>query len=606
MRLPSLQIALEGARSAVARFPLVIASALLAALAAILGIDSDDGRMWARWFVSASLGLPLFFALALFAERRTRRVAVGAWARLLGILGLGVFFFAWPRWSDPIALTRYFQLSIGFHLLAAFLPYAGLDEDSGFWQYNRALFLRFLTAGIYSAVLFVGLAIALAALDNLLGVSVEEESYFRLFAFIGLVFNTWFFTAGVPKDLGALQRVTDYPRGLRVFAQFVLVPLVVVYLTIVTAYIVRILVTRVWPSGWIGYLVSALAALGILALLLVHPERERSDQRWIEVYARWFYVGLFPSIVMLLLAIWKRIDQYGVTEHRYLLTVLALWLAGIAFFYSLTRSRNIRIIPTTLALLAFLTFAGPWSAYAVSRASQRERLEGLLARAGVLVDGTARATTAAVPAEDREQMTAVLRYLVEKHGTGSIDPWFEGRLAEIDTIGGTGTSERGEARERAHLIMRHLGMEPVGPDGARIGEFVTYQAQPQKELRPIRGFGFALTFADLQTDRFTAGADTIDLRMDESQNLLRISRNGVQLLEVSFADLLERAAAARILAYPGDPSVEADALRIEAVSESAAATIYVTAISLRRFGDRLVTESARGDVYLRLAPEAGR
>jgi hypothetical protein len=168
----------------------------------------------------------------------------------------------------------------------------------------------------------------------------------------------------------------------------------------------------------------------------------------------------------------------------------------------------------------------------------------------VLVDGTARATTAAVPAEDREQMTAVLRYLVEKHGTGSIDPWFEGRLAEIDTIGGTGTSERGEARERAHLIMRHLGMEPVGPDGARIGEFVTYQAQPQKELRPIRGFGFALTFADLQTDRFTAGADTIDLRMDESQNLLRISRNGVQLLEVSFADLLERAAAARILAYP--------------------------------------------------------
>jgi hypothetical protein len=597
---------LEGARSAVVRFPLVIASALLAALAAVLGIDSEDGRMWARWFVTASLGLPLFFAVALFAERRARRVAVGAGARLLGLLGLGAFFFAWPSWSDPIALTRYFQLSIGLHLLAAFLPYVGLDENNGFWQYNRALFLRFLTAGIYSAVLFVGLAIALAALDNLLGVSVDEESYFRLFVLIGLVFNTWFFTAGVPEDLGALQRVTDYPRGLRVFAQFVLVPLVVVYLMIVTAYIARILITRVWPSGWIGYLVSALAALGILALLLVHPERERSDQRWIEVYARWFYVGLFPSIVMLLLAIWKRIDQYGVTEHRYLLTVLALWLAGIALFYSVTRSRNIRVIPTTLALLAFLTFVGPWSAYAVSRASQRERLEGLLERSGVLVDGIARAATTEVPAEDREQMTAVLWYLVERHGTGSIDPWFEGRLAEIDSIGGTGTSGRGEARERANLIMRHLGMEPVGPGGAQVGEFVSYQAQARKELRPLRGFDFGLTSADLLTDRFTAGADTIDLSMDESENLLRISRNGLQLLEISLAEFLERAEGARILAYPGDPSVEPDAMRIEAVGEEAAATIYVTAISLRRIGDQLVIQSAQGDVYVRLAPEAGR
>jgi hypothetical protein len=593
---------LDGARAALTRFPLVIASAILAALAAILGIDSEDGRMWARWFVTASLGLPLFFALALFAERRARPVAVGAWGRLLGIVGLGLFFLAWPNWSDPIALTRYFQLSVGLHLLAAFLPYAGLDEDNGFWQYNRALFLRFLTAAIYSAVLYVGLAIALAALDNLLGVSVDEETYFRLLALIALVFNTWVFTAGVPEDLGALERVTDYPRGLRIFAQFILVPLVIVYLTIVTAYVARILITRVWPSGWIGYLVSALAALGILALLLVHPERERRDQGWIEAYARWFYVGLFPSIVMLLLAIWKRIDQYGITENRYLLTILALWLAGIALFYSVTRSRNIRVIPTTLALLAFVTFVGPWSAYDVARASQRSRLEGLLERNGVLVDGLAQAPADTVSAEDREQITSVLRYLVERHGTGSIDRWFDGRLAEIDTIGGTGTSARGEARERAALIMRHLAMEPVGPGGAAIGDFVRYQAQSSKEPRPIRGFDLALTYADLRSDRFTTGADTIDLVMDESQNLLRISHNGVEVLEVSFAGLLERAQAARILAYAGDPNVEAEAMRIEVGGEGAAATIYVTSIALRRVEGRLVTESARGDVYLRLEP----
>lgn len=601
MRLPSIEMALDGARVAFIRFPLVIASAIVAAFTAIMAVDSPEGRMWTRWFVTASLGLPLFLALGLFAERRARPVAAGVWGSVLGVVALTLFFIAWPRWSDPIAITRYFQLSIGFHLLAAFLPYMGLDEHNGFWQYNRALFIRFLTAAIYSAVLFVGLAIALAAVDNLLGVSVDEDTYLRLFIVIALVFNTWVFVAGAPEDLGALQRVTDYPRGLRIFAQFILVPLVVVYLTIVTAYVARILVTRVWPSGWIGYLVSALAALGILALLLVHPERERRDQGWIEAYARWFYVGLFPSIVMLLLAVWKRIDQYGVTENRYLLTVLALWLAGIALFYSVTRSRNIKLIPTTLAVLAFLTFVGPWSAYDVSRASQRARLQRLLERNGALVDGVVHVPAPPVPGEDREQITATLRYLIERHGTASIDAWFQGRLAQIDTIGGTGSSGPGEARERVGLIMRYLALEPVGPGGAVMGEFVTYQARPVKEPRHIAGFEFALAGADLRSDRFVAGPDTIDLEMDEEENILRISHNGLELLEVSMVKLLERAEAARMTAYPGDPGVEAGAMRIEALAGGTSATIYVASITLRVLeGRRLVTQSARGDVYLRL------
>ena len=43
--------------------------------------------------------------------------------------------------------------------------------------------------------------------------------------------------------------------------------------------------------------------LGCLALLLVHPIRERDDARWVDTYARWFYVVLLPSIAMLLMAV---------------------------------------------------------------------------------------------------------------------------------------------------------------------------------------------------------------------------------------------------------------------------------------------------------------
>ena len=38
---------------------------------------------------------------------------------------------------------------------AAFLPWLGTPETNAFWQYNRRLFLGFLRAGVFSAVLFI-------------------------------------------------------------------------------------------------------------------------------------------------------------------------------------------------------------------------------------------------------------------------------------------------------------------------------------------------------------------------------------------------------------------------------------------------------------------
>ena len=40
------------------------------------------------------------------------------------------------------------------------------------------------------------------------------------------------------------------------FAQYTLVPLVSMYLVILTLYFGKVVVTWDWPQGWIGYLVS--------------------------------------------------------------------------------------------------------------------------------------------------------------------------------------------------------------------------------------------------------------------------------------------------------------------------------------------------------------
>ena len=109
--------------------------------------------------------------------------------------------------------------------------------------------MRFLLAYLYSNVLFLGLAIALASADHLFGFDVEENNYLYLFAIIAGVFNTWVFLAGVPKDLNTLNQTTDYPKGLKLFTQYILLPLVSLYFVILIAYELKITIEWNWPRG---------------------------------------------------------------------------------------------------------------------------------------------------------------------------------------------------------------------------------------------------------------------------------------------------------------------------------------------------------------------
>jgi hypothetical protein len=594
VQLPSIQLVITEARAIAVRFPFVMFAALAAAVFGVLLVD--DESLWQRWFFPSTLGIPLLLALALLAERRGWDMVLRALLGVGGLLVLLGFALLWPRWSETIAFTRWFQLSVALHLLVAFLPFVGYDEPNGFWQYNKALFLRFLTAGVFSAVLYVGLAIALAALDQLFGANVPEETYGRLWMVVAFVFNTWFFLGGVPRDLAALEQRSGYPKGIKVFAQYILVPLVTVYMAILMAYLVKVIATQDWPSGWIGYLVSSVAAVGIFALLLVYPIREREENRWIVTYSRWFYIALFPPIVMLWLAIWQRVDQYGVTEPRYFLTILSIWLAGIAVYFTLRGSRQIILIPASLCGVAVLTFFGPWSAYPVSRGSQTDRLEQVLVRTELLVDGALRPATGEQSYTDRREISAGLRYLIETHGTGTIEPWFGGSLAAIDTVGeGTRPAERGETEERTRLLTAWLGVPYVGRWQRGDFEHFNYFVERGQEAISISGFEYAVNFDGALRDTVRV-TDDVRLQFDSAGVALELTSESGIMASVPLLPLLERAQ--RYAGTGGDRNIPRDSLLATAENERARIAVYVTAVSGQRLDEGVALNSLSAEVYL--------
>ena len=204
---------------------------------------------WTRLAFVAALGLPLTLALSLLGETRGWGPGRRTGVLLAGIAGLAAFFLAWPGIEVAHEAIRYFLLSAALHLTVAFLPFLGAEESVAFWQYNRRLFLGFLRAVVFSGVLFVGIAIALAALDKLFGVHIPGETYFRIWLILAFVVNTWIFLAAVPPDLDALGRDTEYPRALKVFTQYVLTPLAFTYLVILLAYLIKIVAGGNGPAG---------------------------------------------------------------------------------------------------------------------------------------------------------------------------------------------------------------------------------------------------------------------------------------------------------------------------------------------------------------------
>ena len=529
MRFPSLSTLMTRAREVLVRFPFTLLAGVMAAVCAIIASTHGASDAWGRLALVAALGLPLSFALALLGELRGWSLGRVSLAMLGAAALLAGFFFAWPGLDEKHNAIRYFQLSAALHLSVAFLPFIGVEENAAFWQYNRRLFLSFLRAVVFSAVLFAGLSVALAALDKLFGLSVPNDTYLRLWFIIAFVGNTWIFLAGVPEDIAALVSDREYPRALKIFTQYILTPLVAVYLLILLAYLVKIIVTSEWPSGWIGYLVTSVSVAGILGFLLVHPLRDDPEEGWIRTYRRWLFIALIPAAIMLLVAFVKRIAPYGLTELRYLGALLGVWLLGIAILFTVRREHGIRVIPLSLSLLLLVTLYGPLGATHRAVASQTSRLERELVAAR-----TPPSPGVVTPAE--VQASAALYFLIEHHAREPIARAFGGTLP-----GGVVLPDslryRSDSLGKAIMAAASLDYSRWGLEGAPRPGFFSYHTSETDALA-ISGFAW-LASINMRDSVVTAGGDTLRLAFDSTAQRLTVSSAGGAAMTFALAPLLD-------------------------------------------------------------------
>lgn len=493
----SLQQLWNDAVQTLLKFPFALLSALTGTIAAITLIEIeaknfDENEWLIKLIIVSSAGLILFFTLELLARRLSFLLKARALTWLGGLAFLGVYYyFIQPELRYMI---RHLALVLALHLASSYIMFLNKREENAFWQFNKAMFLRILTAVLYTTVLYLGLVIAIVALQQLFNLDVPDKIYPELWVFMVGVFNTWFFLAGVPTNVAELEETHIYPKGLKVFTQFVLLPLVTIYLVILYAYMAKILLQWEWPEGWVSVLVLCFSIVGILSLLLIHPIRNLTENHWMHTFSKWFYRALFPLAFLLVLAIWRRVSEYGITEARYVVIALAVWLVVTVLYFVLSKQRNIKFIPFTLSIIALLAVFGPVNMFRVSEWSQVSRLRHLLEQNGLLVNDKVQPAGQELKQETAAQISSIVDYLAEHHGFETMEDWFDAKVAiTLDSIK-TGAESKWTIRETTrNEILDQMGLDYTSESGIKSTQYFHYSLDKyddKGEVFQIDGYSY--------------------------------------------------------------------------------------------------------------------
>ena len=605
VKLPSITQAAADARITFVRFPVALLVAIVGTVCALALIDnqeSSEPSVLIQIVFGAILGFPLLTGLTLISEKWKWGKPLTLVVQLTGIAFIWLYSMTIPPNLDnapSIYPLRQLMLTIGMTLFAFAAPFIKHENELGYWNFCKVVCLRVFTTGFYTIVLSGGLAIALAALHFLFGVEIPEKRYGELTVFIGGIFAIWYFLAGVPKNLESLDDDVDYPKELKVFSQYILFPLTLIYFVILYAYLGKIVLAWDWPKGWVSKLILGFIATGFISLLLVHPIKDRIENIWIKRFSRWFYVVIVPLTTMLFLAVWQRVSDYGITEGRYLGIATVVWLSVLTPYFIFSRKKRILFLPASLCVVVLIVSFGPWGMFTVSEQSQVNRLKEFLVKNHILVNGQIQSNHDSLRWETTREIGSILGYLSEVHGFNAIQPWFSESLKQ-DSVG------NGDAYKDPELVAKLMGVQYVHAPQTSVDGTITLTIDREQPLE-IDGYERLLRRQRIHTGITNREFSDYGIAYRVGQDLstvtvsVRLNTNSSDSLQIDLKPLVEK-----LLAEYGKVStnkIPPEKMAIVSVDQTTMIKVFLSNISVQQHVGKLEIVSYEVDIAYKQGTE---
>ena len=366
-------------KKGIGRFPVTVVFSLILFIVAIFTIESDfyilpEEDLWIKYLIIA---IPLSASVELIREKYLENKR-SSFFRITSFFGIFLFIFLLKIFFKNHFATETINITatiLIFYVLFYLIPIIYRNEDKE--KYLQSVVgNQMITIG-FSIVLFLGLSAIVGTIDVLL-VNLPNTIYFDNFVFSASVFGVAFFVSRLKRKDESLK---DYnlPKIVEVLICYILIPLILIYTAILYLYFVKIIFTLKMPKGIVSHLVLWYTTFSLFIIIMATPITYKN--KFAKFYKKYFPLISIPLILLALFSINERIFQYGVTENRYLVVILILWLLFNMIFII---KADVKWVLISFIFAVLVAIFSPFNLVNVSINSQNKRLERILKKNGII------------------------------------------------------------------------------------------------------------------------------------------------------------------------------------------------------------------------------
>ena len=421
-------------KKGVERFPLTILCGIIVFLLSVYVIENSDMKNHNllseihKMLTLIGLSLPLTAALELIREKYLsdkNKCIIRVLNVVITVIFIIFYRFYYLNGKDKAGILilnnieKLIATGIIFFLLFLLVPIIGKKDEEE--KYFQSVVVDKTVTILYSMVLFLGLTAVFLTVDGLSLIKLKEQIYIEIWLFVVFVFAMIFFASKLKKVDENLEEY-EIHKIFRFLIYFIVIPLITIYTGILYIYFGKSLITKSWPQGLVSHLILWYTIFSLFIMIMVTPMREKDLVA--KIFKNYFPFISVPLLILSIVSISKRISQYGVTELRYFIVLLGIWLI-FCMVSSIFKAR-LSVILISLIAVVYISVFSPINHRRITIMSQNKRLERILIKYGLLKDGKL-VKNSGLNENQKYEITDVLNYILgirdRKDGVGNLYPF---------------------------------------------------------------------------------------------------------------------------------------------------------------------------------------
>lgn len=446
-------------------------------------IESSEEFLFGLYLV-----IVLFLAIKLLVETKGFSFVFHLFFMLLG---LAIIFG-----SQEVFFSSMGFLSIGVLVFLMLSSFLFSDNNKAFLEFNLNLSFIALFALIASTIFYLGIFGIIESMVYLFGLELWNNIHLDIAIIVFTLIFPTIIISNISKPL-----LKSFVKPIEILIKYILTPLLLVYLVILYAYFIKVGIVQELPKGSIANMVSYYGLIGVFTFMLIGAIENKN--RVLELFEKYFFYTLIIPLGFLYFAIFMRIKQYGFTESRYAVVLIALWLSLLVVYFFIKKNKILfKNLFLFLSVFLFIAYATPFSATKISVDSQINRFINFLNKHKLLKEGQVIALNKELSLDERIDITSIAQYLQSnERALQKLEPYFKN------------LRQKQNMEEFRWKLLELLNIEPA------------YNSMKELSFKEYKVYNFSLSMPRVLKNSYIS---YVNLYKEDKYELFYFSKEGIK------------------------------------------------------------------------------